>query len=50
MICRLSFKGRRTLIKQGVMPEIVVSETTFVMMGYSVFDARESVGNSGDAL
>lgn len=32
------------------MPEIVVSETTFGMMGYSVFDVKESVGNSGDAL
>ena len=42
MIWRLSFWGRRTSIKQGVMPEIVVSGMIFLMLGVSAVDAKES--------
>ena len=42
MIWRLSFWGRRTSIKQGVMPEMVVSGMIFLMLGVSAVDAKES--------
>lgn len=50
MIWRLSFWGRRTSIKQGVMPEIVVSGMIFLMLGVSAVDAKESTCVSWGAL
>ena len=46
MILRLSFKGRRTLMKQGVIPKIVVSGMIFLMMGVSTVVEIESFGDS----
>ena len=46
MILRLSFTGRRTLMKQGVMPEIVVSGIIFLITRGATFVAMESFGDS----
>ena len=44
MITRLSFSGLRTLMKQGVMPEMVESGTRFLMVWVAI--AVVSFGDS----
>lgn len=46
MIWRLSFCGRRTSIKQGVMPEMVESGTRFLMVWIPIAVELVSFGDS----